>query len=248
MEENIIPPNTNEVIQKPKKNILGVIISIIVTALLVGCGVYFWQDYSKKMNEEKLKNEISKLNTDLTQNMTSQKDLQTQVEELKTQIEEMNKNQDYATGKTIIISKSTAPINCSKNGKPCENIWVTTEVDLTEQSTEDKLTGKFFIRAYNGNDYANKIGESILVQNYNPFEGKDPNIPKEEPKEIMTLLASDKSSLESKFNLTYSESVPGWDIPGYTVKIENEGGKSKLDGRYVDFLYDGKEVKISFPQ
>lgn len=156
----------------------------------------------------------------------------------------------YEAGTTYLVSKNLKPWVCSANSDPCDNITVTTEVDLTKPVVGNELTGKYFIRAYDG-DYktGTKIGELQLTQNYNPF-GENTL----DSDEILTLLTFQKqaqsidSIFESIFYLQYNDSVPGWDMPGYILHLENEGKKSDYDGRFIDFLYKDGKMEISVPQ
>lgn len=53
----------------------------------------------------------------------------------------------FESGETVLISRNDQPWKCSPNGDSCEEILVTTEIELTEASMGDQLTGLFFIRA-----------------------------------------------------------------------------------------------------
>lgn len=61
-------PQINEPIPSSSKNIwVAVIISIVITAIVVGGGVYFWQKYSLKITEQNLQQQIVSLQSQVEQ-------------------------------------------------------------------------------------------------------------------------------------------------------------------------------------
>jgi len=85
MEQNISQDQDNE-FTKNSKNILAIILSIVITALLVGGGIYVWASYSAKNVKYNLQNEIDRLNTELSENIQKRNELQGRLEELQNQI------------------------------------------------------------------------------------------------------------------------------------------------------------------
>jgi hypothetical protein len=203
----------------------------IITVLTIGLSGCSWFQPAEPANETKIESTIEQ-------------------PAIETETESTTEQPAYEAGTTYMVSRNLKPWVCSANGDPCDNITVTTEVDLTEPAPGNELTGKYFIRAYDG-DYktGTKIGELQLTQNYNPF-GENTL----DPDEILTLLTFQKqaqsidSIFESKFYLQYKDPVPGWDMPGYILHLENEGEKSDYDGRFIDFLYKDGKMEISVPQ
>ncbi|MDD3498437.1 MAG: hypothetical protein PHH24_02950 [Candidatus Moranbacteria bacterium] len=81
-EQNI--PQSSEPIQS-SKNIWITVIIITVTTLIAGSVIYAWTSYSAKTVEHNLRNEIDRLNTELTKNIQNQNELQSQLKELQEQ-------------------------------------------------------------------------------------------------------------------------------------------------------------------
>lgn len=174
-----------------------------------------------------------------------------------TKVEDKEVKPVFESGETVLINENVKPWKCSPNGDPCERVLVTTEIDLTEASMGDQLTGRFFIRAYNGADYRNspKIGELQITQNFNPFAGDGGGVPFEkDTEEILTIKASEKPPVmdelkfKDRFYLEYMDSVPGWDSPGYVLSITNEGKSFDFNGRFIDFYYSNGVLDINVPQ
>lgn len=159
----------------------------------------------------------------------------------------------FESGETVLISRNDQPWKCSPNGDSCEEILVTTEIELTEASMGDQLTGLFFIRAYNGTDYRNspKIGELQITQNYNPFAGDGGTPFEKDTEQVLTINAYEKSQtrdelrFKDRFYLEFMGSVSDWgDSAGYMLRLENVK-ESNFNGQWIDFYYSNGVVNIS---
>jgi hypothetical protein len=143
----------------------------------------------------------------------------------------------YSADSTVRVNEYMSPI-CSSNGEKCDPIKVALEVDLTEASNGDQLTGKFYIRGYLA---GNKIGEIQITKNYDPFGNEGGGSYTEDTERILTLYAP----FQSNFYLTYQTDEQ---FPGYKLVLTNLQEPSSFSDRWVDFLYENGVLTISFPQ
>lgn len=162
---------------------------------------------------------------------------------------------------STVVTFSTSPgqkWKCSEYGDPCDNVRITTEVDLYKASTGDELTGKFFIRAYNDSSYklAPKIGEMFLSQNAYLFDGDGGNDVFQVDKEVLlTIKASSTAPIakrfEDKFSLEYMSPMPHWNPnikdSGYVLHLLNEGKVSDFNDRHIDFYFKDGLMDINTP-
>jgi len=227
------------------------IILVVLLSGLAGTGTLYFLETNKSQERiNSLQSQIAPLRNDVSK-------LQQEKNELNNQLKVEKAKPVFEAGKTVLISKNVKPWNCSKYGDTCEKILVTTEVYLTEPSMGDTLTGKFYIRSYDGNDYLNspKIGELQITQNFNPFAGDGGGVPYEkDTKEILTIkmspdsLPTDEFRFQNKFYLEYLNLIPSFNTPGYILHINNDGETSQFDQRMIDFLYKNENLSISTPQ
>jgi hypothetical protein len=161
----------------------------------------------------------------------------------------------YEVGDTVVVSEDFRKPRCSEREVECNKVLVTTEVDITEPSYGDELTGRFYIRAYNGPSYIEnqKLEETQITQNFNPFNGDGGSPIVIDTAEILTIKATDANlpddlKFKDKFYLEYIDSAASWSIPGYTFYLKNEGEESTYSKRFLDVgSFDG-ELSIGFPQ
>jgi hypothetical protein len=252
---NILNSNNQTIMNNKNQTLLVVLLTIIATTLVLG--VIYLSLIQKTPETESLITSEPAVEKQLptTEPTTVSKEVEEEIKPV------------FESGETVLINENYKPWKCSLNGDPCEKVLVTTEILLTEASMGNKLTGRFFIRAYNGADYRNspKIGELQITQNFNPFSGDGGGIPFEkEREEILTIKAYEKppvfseSELKDRFNLVlefkdkfyleYMDSVPGWDMPGYVLRIANEDKASDFNGRFIDFYYSNGVLDINVPQ
>lgn len=225
--------------------LIVVLLTIIATTLVLGT-IYFLFSKKTPETESSITSELEiEKEVPVTQPPTLSKETEKEVKPV------------FESGETVLINENYKPWKCSPNGDPCEKVLVTTEIVLTKASIGDQLTGRFFIRAYNGADYRNspKIGELQITQIFNPFTGDGGGVPFEkDTDEILTIKASEKPPVmdelkfKDKFYLEYMDSVSGWDIPGYVLRLENAGAVSDFNGRFIDFYYSNGVLDINVPQ
>jgi hypothetical protein len=146
-------------------------------------------------------------------------------------------------GTTIVASELTNPM-CLNTGEACDGITIKTEIDVTE-STKEKITGNFFIRAYKNNAL---VGQTQVNKDYNPFAG-DGGQPVEEPQTSQELsVDTDLSDLATEFYAQFFNKTPSPSTAGYMLKLKTVGEPSDLANRAVDFYFYNGVLDISFPQ
>lgn len=244
-----------------KKGVAPVImVSIIAAVVLIGGGLVWYfisQNDSDDINSNTSNTNSIVVNTNTTLNLNTNNTVNTNSSLNSNgntnQVVNTNVNQPttdsnidtqdnplYSAGTTVQINEYMSPI-CSSYGDNCDQIKITLDVDLTEDSNGDKLTGKFYARAFLGDE---KVGETQITQNYNPFCGDGGQPCVEDQERILTL----DYPFQSNFYLTYQQSVPSFLEPGYILTLNNTPVQSSYSDRLVDFYYENDIVNISFPQ
>lgn len=217
-------PQPNESAQS-SKNIWVTAITIIVTALLVGGGIYVWTNYSAKTVENNLRNEIERLNTELSQNIQNQNELQNQLEKLQNQTttptEEKNSNEpQWLTYNDQDISFQYPKTLC---GTSWQKEWDTYSCDK-EWKVERTKSG------YSSSDYAG--GEKDPVGAYIQIMPSYSSFGFEFGGDIQIIFIS-----KEKFNENISDKSLQQQTTqkGYKVYIEKgvEGYPNKIDNFYL---------------
>lgn len=152
----------------------------------------------------------------------------------------MNSESEEETKIPTIITGRIDNIVCNPNSDPCTGIFVRTEIDPTVPRTEDRLEGKFYIRAYS--EDGKLLAEKQLALDHNPWSGDGGGSPRT-PEDTRTVgVAKDGA-----FFLEYMDRATGWPDGGYFVRLETTE-PSFVSGRLVDFYTSNGEFRITFPQ
>jgi hypothetical protein len=219
---------------------MKILFPIILTSscfLFSGCSnqQLLLDNLNNKTSElEKQIQDLQKNHNELTEKIISieyQKDFHNSEQDIKQIIHKKNS--------TVLINKYPS-IACSKYGDICDNVITTLEVDLTEPSYGDKLTGLFYVRGFLD---GKKIGEKQIIKNYNQYSSNS-----EDKNRILTL----KYPFNSNYYLKYYDSMSNWGMDlifGYELIIKNLETPSSFNGRWIDFYYTKKDgiLNINFP-
>ena len=226
-------------------------VSIIAVAVLIGGGlIWYFVSQSDTENTNTITTNTNSVivnaNTSLNSNINNTANTNTN-QVVNTNVNQpttngnidIQDNSSYIAGETVQVNEYMSPI-CSQYGNNCDQIKISLEVDLTEDSNGDQLTGKFYARAYLAN---RKVGEIQITQSYDAFcgDGGQREACTEDVERILTL----NNPFKSNFYLTYqSEQQDIW----YKLTLNNSPIQSSYSGRWIDFYYKNDVVNISFPQ